>query len=66
MPRGRPRGSKSRNTSAYARRTKQLKQKYGENIFRKWGKKGGNPVLLRGSRKKARKKEAAKKWPSWY
>ena len=47
MPKGRPKGSKSRSTDAYAKRTRKVKRKYGKDIFRKWGKKGGNPVLLR-------------------
>ncbi len=50
MPKGRPKGSKSRSTNGYAKRTRKLKRKYGKDIFRKWGKKGGNPVLLRKKR----------------
>ena len=52
MPKGRPKGSKSQKTDAYDKRTRRLKRKYGANIFRKWGKKGGNPVLLKGKKKK--------------
>lgn len=68
MPRGRPKGSKSRSTNAYTKRTQKVKRKYGKDIFEKWGKKGGNPALLKPRRKReiARKKEIAKKWPSWY
>lgn len=44
-------GSKSKNTSGYAKRTANLKAKYGANIFKKWGRKGGNPVLLKGKHK---------------
>ena len=52
MPRGRPKGSKSQSTDAYAKRTRKLKRKHGKDIFRKWGKKGGNPVLLKGKKRK--------------
>ena len=68
MPAGRPKGSKSKTTKGYKARTRKIKQKYGADIFKEWGKKGGNPALLKPRRKKeiARKKEKAKKWPSWY
>ena len=52
MPKGRPKGSKSRSTDAYAKRTRRLKKKYGADIFKQWGKLGGNPILLKGKRKK--------------
>ena len=65
MPRGRPKGSKSRSTDAYAKRTVEVKHKYGEDIFRQWGNMGGNPVLLRKN-KETKKEEKVKKWPSWY
>lgn len=43
---GRPKGSKSKTHSGYARRTKELRERYGCDVFREWGKKGGNPALL--------------------
>ena len=43
---GRPKGSKSKSHAGYARRTADIKQKYGDNIFREWGKRGGNPILV--------------------
>jgi hypothetical protein len=52
MPKGRPKGSKSKKTDAYDRRTRRLKRQYGENIFKKWGKKGGNPTLLKSKKNK--------------
>ena len=52
MPRGRPKGSKSRSTDAYAKRTRKVKRKYGKDSFREWGKMGGNPVLLGKKRPK--------------
>lgn len=54
-PIGRPRGSKSEPTNAYTRRTRRLKRKYGKDVFQRWGKKGGNPILLRQRKKKAKK-----------
>jgi len=50
MPRGRPKGSKSKDTSKYKERTRQVKRKYGKDAFKTWGKKGGNPVLLKHRR----------------
>ena len=44
---GRPRGSRSKTHEGYARRTKELRERYGSDVFRKWGKKGGNPVLMK-------------------
>lgn len=44
---GRPKGSKSKSHDGYHRRTRELKERYGEDVFHKWGKKGGNPVLLK-------------------
>ena len=32
-------------TIGYQNRTEFLKHKYGDDIFRKWGKKGGNPIF---------------------
>jgi hypothetical protein len=52
MVRGRPKGSKSQTTDAYTKRTRSLKRKYGADIFQKWGSKGGNPMLLKVSKKK--------------
>lgn len=43
----RPKGSRSKTHEGYARRTLALKEKYGSDIFKEWGKKGGNPVLLK-------------------
>ena len=47
---GRPRGSKSTRHDGYARRTRELKQKHGPDIFQRWGKLGGNPVLTKRKR----------------
>jgi len=44
---GRPKGSKSTRHDGYARRTKEMKQRHGTDVFRRWGKLGGNPVLLK-------------------
>lgn len=49
---GRPKGSKSKDKSAYEKRTEELKNRYGADVFRKWGKLGGNPALLRESQDK--------------
>ena len=46
MPRGRPKGSKSKDTSQYKKRTRKVRRKYGKDAFIEWGKKGGNPLLL--------------------
>lgn len=48
-------GSKTRKPNAYAGRTRRVKRKYGANAYQRWGKKGGNPVLLRLRKKKAKK-----------
>lgn len=48
----RPIGSKSKKRDGYARRTKEMRERYGEDVFRKWGKKGGNPMLLKVHHKK--------------
>lgn len=50
----RPKGSKSKTKEGYKARTKRLKRKYGADIFKKWGKKGGNPLLLKKKRKKTK------------
>jgi len=47
MPRGRPKGSKSKDTSKYKLRTQRVRRKHGKDCFKTWGKKGGNPVLLK-------------------
>jgi len=47
---GRPKGSKSKNREGYTKRTEELKRLYGDDIFHRWGKKGGNPLLIRGSK----------------
>ena len=52
MPGGRPKGSKTRDPSVYKSRTRQVKHKYGADAFKKWGKKGGNPILLKHRRQK--------------
>lgn len=52
MPAGRPKGSKSKKTDGYAKRTQKVKRKYGADAFKKWGKKGGNPILLKARKKK--------------
>lgn len=44
---GRPKGSKTQKSDAYAGRSARVKRKYGADVYRKWGKMGGNPVLLR-------------------
>ena len=46
MPRGRPKGSKSKTRDKYKARTRKVKRNYGANCFKRWGKKGGNPILL--------------------
>ena len=48
----RPKGSKSKTHDGYARRTNEIRKKYGVDAFRKWGKKGGNPILLKARKKK--------------
>jgi len=51
MARGRPKGSKSKTKEGYAKRTRKIKRKYGANAFKKWGKLGGNPLLLKSKKK---------------
>jgi hypothetical protein len=36
-----------RKLTQYEKRTRNVKMEYGENAFKKWGKKGGNPDLLK-------------------
>lgn len=36
-------------------RTKKIRQKFGKDAFRKWGKLGGSPILLAYARKHPRK-----------
>jgi hypothetical protein len=49
---GRPKGSKSKSREGYTRRTERLKKEHGDDVFRKWGKRGGNPVLLKQKEKR--------------
>lgn len=46
----RPKGSKSINKDGYSRRTANIREKFGADAYRRWGKKGGNPVLLKQGR----------------
>ena len=55
MPRGRPKGSKSRTTDKYKLRTHRIRRKYGKDVYQKWGKLGGNPILLKHSKKRRKK-----------
>lgn len=56
MPRGRTTGSKNKNpATAYTKRTRRIKRLYGADIYKEWGKKGGNPVLLQQGKDKARR-----------
>lgn len=48
----RPKGSKSINRSGYAGRTKRMRKKYGKDCYHKWGKLGGNPILIEHGRRK--------------
>jgi len=50
MPRGRPKGSKSKDTSEYNLRTRRIRRKYGKDAYKNWGKLGGNPALLKQGR----------------
>lgn len=50
MPRGRPKGSKSKATNKYKLRTRRMRKKHGANCFKDWGKLGGNPILLKQRR----------------
>ena len=43
---GRPKGSKSESHGGYARRTEELKRKYGSDIFKRWGRRRGQVVDL--------------------
>jgi hypothetical protein len=53
MPRGRPKGSKTKvPTNAYKKRNQRIKRKFGADCYKRWGKKGGNPVLLKSRRAK--------------
>lgn len=52
MPRGRPKGSKSKSVNKYKLRTRRIRRKYGADAYKKWGKMGGNPVLLKHKRKR--------------
>ena len=50
-------GSKTKKPNAYAGRTKRVKRKYGADAYRKWGKLGGNPILLKSKQRKSRVKK---------
>ena len=50
MSRGRPKGRKTKDTSKYKLRTRMVKKKHGKDAYKKWGKLGGNPVLLKARR----------------
>lgn len=51
MPRGRPKGSKTKKSpNQYKLRTRRVRRKYGKNAYQKWGKLGGNPMLLKSRR----------------
>ena len=43
-----PKGSKTTKPNAYCGRAAKVKKKYGKNAYKKWGKLGGNPILLKG------------------
>jgi len=60
MPRGRPRGSKGKSKVGYDKRTRMLRRKFGNDIFRRWGKKGGNPILLKQKSLKQKRRRAGK------
>jgi len=47
---GRPKGSKSKSKEGYAKRTAEMKARYGKDVFRTFGKLGGNPALLKDKR----------------
>jgi len=49
MPR--PKGSKTTKPNAYVGRTRRVKRKFGKDVYKKWGKMGGNPILLKHRRK---------------
>ncbi|KKK79812.1 hypothetical protein LCGC14_2829740 [marine sediment metagenome] len=44
---GRPKGSKSKNRDGYTKRTEDIRKRYGEDAYKRWGKLGGNPILLK-------------------
>lgn len=44
---GRPKGSKTKKPNAYAGRSDRVRAKHGKKCYRRWGKKGGNPALLK-------------------
>ena len=41
---GRPRGSPSINRTGYAKRTIEMKRKYGDDVFRRFGKRRGHVI----------------------
>ena len=46
------RGQKVADTTNYRKAIKRNKRKYGADIYKKWGKLGGNPILLKCRRKR--------------
>ena len=42
----RPIGSKTKKPNAYATRSKTIRDKYGKDAYKRWGKLGGNPILI--------------------
>lgn len=52
MPAGRPKGSASKSSSGYQHRTRSIKARYGKDIYKTWGSLGGNPDLLKKSKRK--------------
>jgi len=54
MPR--PKGSKNKDNSGTKARLRKIKRRYGADAFERWGKLGGNPVLLELKKKKKKKK----------
>ena len=48
MPR--TKGAKTQKPNAYAGRTARVRQKHGKTCYQRWGKLGGNPILLKHKR----------------
>ncbi len=42
----RPEGSRSVFRAGYKRRTANIRKRFGADAYRRWGRKGGNPLLL--------------------
>ena len=49
MPR--TKGAKTRKPNAYAGRSARVRHKFGKNCYNRWGKLGGNPILLKSKRR---------------